>query len=162
EEVWRTHTSAMIPAALRELARDASWRDVVLLAPGIVYRRDCTDRLHTGEPHQIDVWRIARHALGGEDLLALIAGVGPALLPGRAWTTTPAVHPYTLAGRQIDVDGIEIGECGLAHPEVASGLAMGLGLDRILMLRKGIDDIRLLRSSDPRVASQMIDLAPYR
>jgi phenylalanyl-tRNA synthetase alpha chain len=39
---------------------------------------------------------------------------------------------------------------------------MGLGLDRILMLRKGIDDIRLLRSTDPRVASQMLDLDPYR
>jgi phenylalanyl-tRNA synthetase alpha chain len=30
------------------------------------------------------------------------------------------------------------------------------------MLRKGIDDIRLLRSPDPRIASQMLDLAPYR
>ena len=39
---------------------------------------------------------------------------------------------------------------------------MGLGLDRILMLRKGIDDIRLLRCLDPRIAGQMLDLAPYR
>jgi len=39
---------------------------------------------------------------------------------------------------------------------------MGLGLDRILMLRKGIDDIRVLRSSDPRIARQMLDLTPYR
>ena len=38
---------------------------------------------------------------------------------------------------------------------------MGLGLDRILMLRKGLDDIRLLRSTDLRVARQMGDLAPY-
>jgi phenylalanyl-tRNA synthetase alpha chain len=61
------------------------------------------------------------------------------------------------------VDGTEIGECGLAHPElVPVGLAMGIGLDRIFMLRKGIDDIRLLRSSDPRVSSQMLDLSPYR
>ena len=43
-----------------------------------------------------------------------------------------------------------------------SGLAMGLGLDRLLMLAKGIDDIRLLRSTDPRVAAQMLDLAPYQ
>ena len=41
------------------------------------------------------------------------------------------------------------------------GLAMGLGLDRILMLRKSIRDIRLLRSSDERVQSQMLDLGPY-
>jgi len=39
---------------------------------------------------------------------------------------------------------------------------MGIGLDRVLMLRKGIDDIRLLRSADERVTSQMLDLSPYR
>jgi phenylalanyl-tRNA synthetase alpha chain len=39
---------------------------------------------------------------------------------------------------------------------------MGLGLDRLVMLVKGIDDIRLLRSTDPRVADQMGDLTPYR
>ena len=39
---------------------------------------------------------------------------------------------------------------------------MGLGLDRLLMIAKGIDDIRLIRSEDPRVADQMLDLAPYR
>jgi phenylalanyl-tRNA synthetase alpha chain len=85
-----------------------------------------------------------------------------ALLPGRSWTTTPTSHPYTLDGRQIDVGGTEIGECGVAHPELTRGLAMGIGLDRVFMLRKGIDDIRLLRSTDPRVASQMLDLEPYR
>jgi phenylalanyl-tRNA synthetase alpha chain len=37
-----------------------------------------------------------------------------------------------------------------------------MGLDRMLMLRKGIPDIRLLRSSDPAVAAQLTDLAPYR
>jgi phenylalanyl-tRNA synthetase alpha chain len=65
---------------------------------------------------------------------------------------------------------VEVWECGLAHPGVLaragltgrSGLALGLGLDRLLMLRKGIPDIRLLRSADPRIASQMADLAPYR
>src|SRR5262249_5802105 len=42
-----------------------------------------------------------------------------------------------------------------------AGLAMGLGLDRLLMLRKEIEDIRLLRADDPRIARQMRDLAPY-
>ena len=37
-----------------------------------------------------------------------------------------------------------------------------MGLDRLLMLVKGIPDIRLLRSADPRVAGQMHDLAVYR
>ena len=65
---------------------------------------------------------------------------------------------------------VEVWECGLAHPEVLAsvgltgwhGLALGLGLDRLLMLRKGIPDIRLLRLSDPRIATQMQDLQPYR
>lgn len=43
-----------------------------------------------------------------------------------------------------------------------SGLAMGMGLDRLLMLAKGMDDIRILRSADPRIAAQMLDLRPYR
>ena len=47
-------------------------------------------------------------------------------------------------------------------PEGRTGLAIGLGLDRLLMLRKGIPDIRLLRATDPRIAWQMLDLAPYR
>src|SRR5919197_586115 len=51
--------------------------------------------------------------------------------------------------------------CAGIDPSRYSGLAMGIGLDRALMLRKGIDDIRLLRSDDPRVASQMLDLKSY-
>jgi phenylalanyl-tRNA synthetase alpha chain len=39
---------------------------------------------------------------------------------------------------------------------------MGLGLDRLTMLAKGVEDIRLLRSTDPRVSGQMADLNPYR
>jgi phenylalanyl-tRNA synthetase alpha chain len=39
---------------------------------------------------------------------------------------------------------------------------MGLGLDRLTMLAKNVPDIRLLRSTDPRVAVQMTDLSPYR
>ena len=50
----RSHSSAMIPAALRALAADpAAPGDVLLVCPGIVYRRDSIDRLHTGTPHQL-------------------------------------------------------------------------------------------------------------
>jgi phenylalanyl-tRNA synthetase alpha chain len=173
--VLRTQTSAMIPPALRRVAAEPP-DDVLLACPGLVYRRDSIDRLHTGEPHQLDLWRITRtQSLTSSDLQRMIELVVSVLLPGRELRSVPAVHPYTLEGRQIDVrDGdawIEIGECGLAlpallaengHPHPANGLAMGLGLDRVTMLRKGISDIRLLRSTDPRVTSQMSDLAPYR
>jgi phenylalanyl-tRNA synthetase alpha chain len=173
----RTQTSAMIPSLLRRLAADpARPDDVLLVCPGIVYRRDAIDRLHTGEPHQADLWRIRRGGpLGLSDLAEMIGLVTRAVAPGRPVSALPASHPYTLEGRQIDVRDrgawVEIGECGLALPALlaesglpsgSSGLAMGLGLDRLVMLAKGLDDIRLLRSEDARIAGQMRDLEPYR
>jgi len=177
ERLLRTQTSAMIPPALRALAASPPQGDVLLACPGLVYRRDAIDRVHVGEPHQVDLWRIRTRgpALGIPDLLSMIARVAEAVAPGRPVSVSPAVHPYTLEGRQIDVRvggaWMEIGECGLAHPAIlaeaglppgASGLAMGLGLDRLVMIAKGLDDIRLLRAPDPRIASQMLDLAPWR
>jgi phenylalanyl-tRNA synthetase alpha chain len=153
-------------------------REVLLAPVGLVYRRDAIDRLHVSEPHQLDLWRI-RHgspALTTHDLEAMIHLVADVIAPGARVRCSATEHPYTLHGRQIDVlvDGcwVEIGECGIAHPDLLrdaglspgdwSGLAMGIGLDRAVMLRKGIDDIRLLRSEDPRVRSQMADLSAYR
>lgn len=159
----RSHTTARIPALLRELRTEA-----VLAVPGVCYRRDVIDRHHVGEPHQMDLWWIRPDGpeMTEDDLEAMVGSVVKTLLPGREWHTSPNVHPYTLAGREIYADGVEIGECGLAHPEVLgrhrTGLAMGLGLDRLLMLVKAIPDIRLLRSEDPRVAPQMLDLSPYQ
>jgi phenylalanyl-tRNA synthetase alpha chain len=175
----RTQTSAMIPPLLRARAPDGVVDDELLACVGLVYRRDCIDRRHVGEPHQLDLWRLSRtNALGEAELHEMIALVIGAALPGYTWRSVDALHPYTRSGRQIDVavdvDGewIEVGECGLAHPSVLAragidrsrvgGLAMGLGLDRLLMIRKRLDDIRLLRAEDPRIASQMLDLAPYR
>jgi phenylalanyl-tRNA synthetase alpha chain len=97
-----------------------------------------------------------------------------ALAPGLRHRQQPRTHPYTLHGRQVDVhqDGrwVEVWECGLAHPGVLAaaglpgrgGLALGMGLDRLLMLAKHIPDIRLLRSGDPRIARQMLDLTRYQ
>lgn len=145
--VLRSQTSAMIPPLLRALAAEPA-DDVVLSCPGLVYRRDAIDRLHVGEPHQVDVWRVRSVGprLTATDLHAMISLVVTAALPGRRWRTVPATHPYTTHGLQIDVadgdDWVEIGECGLAaeavlgaanlDPRRTSGLAMGLGLDRLL------------------------------
>jgi len=169
----RSHATAMIPPALRALAAD-NVDDVLLVCPGIVYRRDAIDRLHTATPHQLDLWRVSRRPLGNDDMDEMTRLLIDALLPGTVYRAEPRVHPYTLDGRQIDVhaggEWVEVWECGLAHPEVLAraglagwhGLALGLGLDRFLMLRKGIPDIRLLRSTDRRVANQMRDLVPYQ
>ena len=173
----RTHTTALVPPALRSLAEEpVPPGDVLLVCPGLVYRRDTIDRLHVGEPHQCDLWRIRRgRALDADDLREMIVRVLGAALPGMPWRVERRVHPYTLDGVQVDVsvDGewVEILECGVAQPRLLadcglsphrwSGLAMGIGLDRLLMLRKGIDDIRMLRADDARIASQMLDLEPY-
>jgi phenylalanyl-tRNA synthetase alpha chain len=165
----RSHTTARIPALLRAMSEP----EVLLSVPGICYRRDVIDRQHVGTPHQHDLWRIRLGGarLTGDDLNDMIRTVIGAVLPGVAVDTPASPHPYTVDGREIYADGVEVGECGLAHPGVladaglpasASGLAMGLGLDRLAMLAKGIDDIRLLRSTDPRVAVQLADLQPYR
>jgi phenylalanyl-tRNA synthetase alpha chain len=173
----RTQMSAAIPGALERLELSQAQPDWLIACPGMVYRRDAIDRLHSGEPHQLDLWRVRRgEPLGAEDLQRMIALLLAAILPGLPHRSTPARHPYTLDGLQIDVhhagEWVEVGECGLAHPHVLagsgltspphSGLALGIGLDRVLMLRKGIPDIRLLRAEEPRIAAQMLDLEPYR
>jgi len=174
----RSHSSAMIPPALRQLARDQRAQqapdDVLLVCPGMVYRRDAIDWQHSGTPHQLDLWRISRRAMTGADLDEMISRLLEALVPGLPYRQEPRTHPYTEHGRQVDVRHddrwVEVWECGLAHPgvlagaglAVRSGLALGLGLDRMLMLAKGIPDIRLLRSADPRIAGQMRNLAAYQ
>jgi len=173
QEMLRSHTSALIPAALRTVRNAGD--DVLVACPGIVYRRDAIGRMHTGTPHQVDLWRVVRGASTTPgDLKEMVDVVVRAALPGADWRVEPRVHPYTTAGLQIDVangdEWVEIGECGLAGAHVladagiadSTGLAMGLGLDRLLMLRKGIADIRLLRAADPRIAGQMGDLSLYR
>jgi len=175
DRLLRTQTSAMVPAALRLLA-PARYEDVLVVCLGLTYRRDAIDRLHVGEPHQLDLWRVARRPLARAALEEMIDVGAHAMLPAASLTLSAAHHPYTLDGLEVhaNVGGrtVEILECGLAAPRILDdagwpsaehhGLAMGIGLDRVLMLRKGIDDIRELRSTDPRVLEQMLDLAPYR
>jgi phenylalanyl-tRNA synthetase alpha chain len=171
----RSHTSASIPPLLRSLDPSVSLDELMVL-PGLVYRRDAIDRTHVGEPHQVDLWRVSsKGKLTSEDLDQMLGTIVEAVLPGARWRAVPAVHPYTEAGRQLDVlvDGewLELAECGLIDPTLLSssgldparwsGLALGMGLDRALMLRKGIDDIRTLRASEPRIQQQMLNLAPW-
>lgn len=171
--VLRTHTSAMIPGLLR-LIRPADYADVLLVCVGLVYRRDRIERLWVGEPHQLDLWRILHAPLDDSDLREMIDVVVATAVPEHGYRALPTSHPYTLNGLEVEVGEngrwVEVAECGLASPRVLrggglssgySGLAMGIGLDRLLMLRKGVDDIRLLRSGDDRVASQMLDLSRY-
>jgi phenylalanyl-tRNA synthetase alpha chain len=167
----------MIPEVLSELAhRDP--QDEIVLCPGICYRRDVVDRTHTGEPHQLDIWRIKRGEprLQRPQLIELIETLIQSLIPGTRYRANETIHPYTVNGLEVEIlvkgQWLEILECGEAHPDILahaglppeeySGLAMGMGLDRLVMAIKGIEDIRLLRASDPRIKTQMTTLQPYR
>jgi len=173
----RSHTSAGVPAVLDSLRGELGRYDTLHVLPGLVYRRDAVDRTHVGTPHQVDLWRLrSRGLLGVPDLTDMLGTVVDAVLPGAHWRAVPTAHPYTTAGVQLDVqvggEWLELAQAGRVaapvlraaglEPRRWGGLALGMGLDRALMLRKGIDDIRLLRSTDPRVAAQMADLSPYR
>jgi len=174
--ILRTQTSSAIPDLLLNLCSDPP-KNLLLVLPGIVYRRDSIDKLHCAEPHQLDLWRIVDSTKGPmcfDDLKQMIEIVMQTALPNMRWRIVNSDHPYTEQGVQIDVywhqQWIEVGECGLTAKTILdnsrlvshTGLAMGLGLDRLLMLRKNIPDIRLLRHRDCRISQQMNDLHPYK
>ncbi|MEP3351517.1 MAG: hypothetical protein ABJN96_16385 [Marinomonas sp.] len=173
----RTQTSSAVPTWL------SSWKNnrpnsLGLLAHGLVYRRDCIDRWHSAEPHQLDIWVVLPKQQTNTKIMLsdTVSALMKTLLPNHTVEQSSSPHPYTTDGIQLDAieEGnlIEIGECGHIDPalldrngwpsEHYTGIAMGLGLDRILMLRKGIPDIRLLRDPEPRVQNQMDSLAPWK
>lgn len=171
--ILRTQTSSMIPSIMKDLSLTEINKDTLMVCPGIVYRRDVIDRIHVASPHQLDLWVVSEKVKTKQDLIEMIKIILTAIIPKMEYKLTDSPHPYTTDGVQIDVKSqgqwIEVGECGVASSSVLElsgkplhGLAMGLGLDRLLMLAKGIDDIRLIRDEDNRVQSQMLDLKKYK
>ena len=177
----QTHTSAQIPKVLRSLALNYDdWHDVLILVPGLAYRRDVYDKTHLGVLHQMDIWRIVKNRVVGkmtkQDLLSLVDAIHQAAAPGWVLRIEDSPHPYTNQGIEVNAkkDGrdIEILECGLIgdellklnglDPKNVSGLASGPGLDRLVMTLKDIPDIRYLRSSNPRIVAQMHGLEKYK
>jgi phenylalanyl-tRNA synthetase alpha chain len=177
--VLRTHTSAAIPELYDSLNKDLIEKSTFVI-PGLVYRRDVIDPRHLDVFHQIDVWtlqNIAKYgAVNREDLLLLAKVVFEAACPDAEMIVYEAQHPYTVQGIEVyaKVDGreIEVFEAGLVHPQVLrnagidpdkfSGLALGMGVERLIMARKNLPDIRLIRSEDPRIQKQMSNMEPYK
>ena len=178
--ILRTHTSAHIPGILDDLASKSDWDDVVILLPGLVYRRDVTDRKHLGVLHQLDMWRVHKKSsdnrvIAKDDLLDIVRGIAETAAPGWKLRIVDNPHPYTKQGIEVNVvkgdRDIEILECGLIgdqilknsglNPDAYSGWALGMGLDRLVMTLKDIPDIRYLRSANPDIAKQMADLSTY-
>jgi phenylalanyl-tRNA synthetase alpha chain len=179
DHVLRTHTSAHLPGILRDLSRRDGWEDVVILLPGLAYRRDVSDKKHVSEVHMLEMWRVVKNAkrrpIVKDDLLAVVQAVAATAAPGWNLRIIDSPHPYTNGGIEVNaVRGdrdIEILECGLIKeqilanagldPAIHSGWALGMGLDRLVMTLKDIPDVRYLRSTNPRIAEQMTNLEPY-
>lgn len=179
DHVLRTHTSALIPSTFRELAKHPI-DTISLVLPGLAYRRDVIDPRHLDVFHQIDVWTLQKNETHGKvtrkELLALGKVVFDAACPGAEMIVYEAKHPYTVEGIEVyaKVDGkeIEVFEAGLIHPtvmsdsgidpDIYSGLALGMGVERLIMARKNLPDIRLIRSVDPRIVSQMTNLEKFK
>ncbi|HWI13248.1 MAG TPA: phenylalanine--tRNA ligase subunit alpha, partial [Burkholderiales bacterium] len=80
----------------------------------------------------------------------------------------PSFFPFTEPSAEIDMSfgegWLEVGGCGMVHPSVLrnvdidperyQGFAFGMGLDRLTMLRYGVDDLRLFFTNDLRFLRQ--------
>ena len=174
----RTQTTSQTPKALQQAAQNRKAGELILLAaPGITFRRDSRDRWHCAEPHQMDIWVLGDPQLSTrEHLLRLVADILECSVPGMSWIYQSSPHHYTEGGIEVnlllDKQPIEVLECGCiarsllqrlgVDPAKHGGLALGMGLDRLTMLRKGIPDIRLLRDPNERVQAQLHDLLPWK
>lgn len=179
ENILRTQMTSTMPKVLREYSKNLESKKL-WLCPGMVYRRDVVDKTHVGEPHQMDVWYLKEGKTTREDLIELIevivGTVGKILKTKLTYRANETSHHYTEGGLEVEINyqgkWMEILECGLAGNTLLKnsgidgtkygGLALGMGLDRLVMIAKNIDDIRILRDEDERVVRQMQTLDKYK
>jgi phenylalanyl-tRNA synthetase alpha chain len=165
----RTHTSPMQVRAMLEHPPP-----IAIVVPGKVYRRDALDARHAFMFHQFEGLQVGRgvtfaHLKGFvSDLCRHLYG------PDRRTRFRPSYFQFTEPSAEVDVScgvcggggcrscggagWLEMGGSGMVHPNVLraagydpetyTGWAWGLGLERIAMLRHGMDDIRVLTEND--------------
>ncbi|GAB4058813.1 phenylalanine--tRNA ligase subunit alpha [Uliginosibacterium sediminicola] len=175
----RTHTSPVQIRAMQAHAARYAGGDMPelrIIAPGRVYRVD-SDATHSPMFHQLEGLWIGEHIS-----FAGLKGVIIDFLK-RFFETEelqvrfrPSFFPFTEPSAEIDfafMSGpnkgrwLEIAGCGMVHPNVLSnggvdpahytGFAFGMGLDRLTMLRYGINDLRLFFENDLRFLTQFKD-----
>ena len=160
----RTHTS---PVQIRTMLDQDP--PIYIVAPGRVYRRDTADATHMPVFHQIEGLVVDRD-ISLADLAGTIEAFTEAYFgPGFSSRLRPNYFPFTEPSAEFDIqrpDGswLELGGCGMVHPNVLraggidpeewSGFAFGFGIDRLALLKFGIDDLRDLFANDIRVLSQ--------
>ncbi|WP_374605052.1 phenylalanine--tRNA ligase subunit alpha [Niveibacterium sp.] len=173
----RTHTSPVQVRYMREHVAQHEAAEVMpeirIIAPGRVYRVDY-DATHSPMFHQIEgLWVGERVSFA--DLKGVIAEFLRRFFETDALQVRfrPSFFPFTEPSAEIDfafMSGpnkgkwLEIAGCGVVHPNVLrngginperyTGFAFGMGLDRLTMLRYGVDDLRLFFENDLRFLSQ--------
>ena len=171
----RTQTS---PMQIRTMEKKKP--PIRIIAPGRVYRSDAVDATHSPLFHQTE-GLVVDKGITMADLKGTL-GVFVKRLYGDSTVVRFRPHhfPFTEPSAELDVQcfhchgegcslckgegWIEILGCGMVHPQVLlncgidpeeySGFAFGLGLERMVMMRYGIDDLRLFYDNDVRFLKQ--------
>ena len=151
-----------------------------IISPGRVYRSDTVDATHSPLFHQLEGLVIDKGVTMADLAGTLEAFVRALYGKGMKVRFRPHHFPYTEPSAEVDMScfacgqkgcpickgegWIEILGCGMVHetvlrecgidPEVYSGFAFGIGLERIAMMRYDIDDMRLLYENDTRFLKQ--------
>ncbi|HHW14877.1 MAG TPA: phenylalanine--tRNA ligase subunit alpha [Firmicutes bacterium] len=176
EVLLRTHTS---PVQVRTMERLAP-QPIRVIAPGRVYRRDALDASHSPVFHQVEGLVVDEGVTFG-DLKGTLAEFARRIFGReRQVRFRPSYFPFTEPSAEVDMSchvcngagcrlckgsgWIEISGAGSVHPNVLamsgydperfSGFAFGMGVERIAMLRYGIDDIRHYLDDDLRFLTQ--------
>jgi phenylalanyl-tRNA synthetase alpha chain len=172
--VLRTHTS---PVQIRTMLRQAP--PVRVIAPGTVYRRD-SDITHSPMFHQIEGFLVDRHVTFGDLKGILTAFVTQMFGKNVGVRFRPSFFPFTEPSAEVDIQCVICGGAGCRvcknsgwleilgsgmidpevfravnyDPEAYSGFAFGMGLERIAMLKYGVNDLRLFFENDLRFLKQ--------
>jgi len=172
--VLRTHTSPMQVRIMESQPPPVS-----VIAPGKVYRRD-SDVSHTPMFHQVEGLLVDRGVTFGDLKGTLTSFVHQMFSRDTALRFRPSFFPFTEPSAEVDIKCVicggegcrtcshtgwlEILGSGMVDPEVYrfvdydpnifSGFAFGMGIERIAMLKYGIDDIQLFFKNDVRFLRQ--------
>ena len=166
--VLRTHTS---PVQGREMLERGA--PLYIACPGKVFRTDALDATHTPVFHQVEGLAVDK-GLTMADLKGTLDHFARAMFGPEAKTRLrPSFFPFTEPSAEMDLwfpqkkggaGWIEWGGCGMVNPEVLrnagidpdeyTGFAFGMGLERTLMFRHGIADMRDIVEGDVRFSLQ--------
>src|SRR5206468_7850244 len=165
----RTHTSSV---QIRVMGKQPP--PIRIIVPGRVYRRDNADATHNPTFQQVEGLYVDK-GVTAADLKGTVEFVFKELMGEDVKIRfRPHYFNYTEPSFEIDFtsslvkkmgkDWLEIAGCGMVHPkvfenvgydpEVWTGWAFGFGIERIAMIRYGINDIRLFYENDVRFLRQ--------